>query len=159
MTTLAAVIILLVASCSKQKPSAEPNIPKAKSEPPVFVEPDVGVGKVRKGMNEQQVETELGSPDSKTGGIWRYQRQGLWVLFGNNGIMFNIHCFNPFAGVTKEGIGIGSTRAEIVRAFGIPNQTKQISQGSENLWFAQQKISCTLNDDKITEIVVHLDVR
>jgi hypothetical protein len=140
-TILAVAIVLFATSCSKKK----------------TIEPDVGVGKVHKGMNEQQVEAELGRPNSKAGGIWKYQSKGLWVLFGNDGVMFNIHCIKPFAGVTKEGIGIGSTRDTVIKAFGTPNQIQQINSDSENLWFASLKISCTLEHDKITEMVIHLN--
>jgi len=141
MALLAFVAILIATSCSKKQK----------------IEPESGVGKVGKGMNERQVQAELGKPDSKAGGIWKYQKKGIWVLFGNDGIMFNIHCRKPFAGTTKEGIGIGSSRLQVIKAFGTPTQTNQINATSENLWFAPLKISCTLDNDKITEIIVHLN--
>ena len=83
---------------------------------------------------------------------------GLWVLFGKDGLLFNVQCSKPFAGTTREGIGIGSTRAELIKAFGNPSQARQLGQGAENLWFATQKISCTLENDRITRLVVHLDL-
>ncbi len=50
------------------------------------------------------------------------------------GLIGNVMCFNhngrggsvitPFAGHTKEGIGIGSNRAEVVSAYGEPPTAK-----------------------------------
>jgi hypothetical protein len=72
---------------------------------------------------------------------------------------FNIKCVNPFAGVTQEGIGIGSTRAELIKAYGNPSQDQHFDHGDENLWFAPLSTSFYLENDKITSFIVHLNVR
>lgn len=165
---LAVAATLAITGCSKKNsaveskpetPEAKAVVPEAKLPSAMLIDPLAGVGKVRKGMRKAEVETELGSPDSKKGGIWAYKELGLWVLFDKSGLMFNVHCRKSFTGHTKEGIGIGSTRAEVVKAFGDPSEAKPEGKAGENLWFASSEISMTLNHDKITEIVVHLDVR
>jgi hypothetical protein len=124
----------------------------------MVINPNVGVGKIQKGMSKPEVNAVLGKPDSDDGQIWRYNRLGLWVLFGKDSIMFNIHCREPFQGATKEGIGIGSTRAELLATFGEPTQIKEM-EGGESIWYSKSKISYWLERGKIVRIVVHLDVR
>ena len=157
MATFAVATILIATSCSKPNPPAEPKPPilEAESKPPILIDPNVGVGKVRKGMNEQQVEAALGQPEQKKNGTWFYLREGIYVMFNKNGVMFNVQCYKPFAGVTKEGIGIGSTRAELIKAYGTPNQDQHFDQGEENLWFAPLRTSFYLKNDKITSFIVH----
>ncbi len=165
---LAVATTLAITSCTKKNavteskpeaPATKPIVPEAKLAPEILIEPQAGVGKVRKGMSKAQVEAELGKPDSKGGGIWAYKKMGIWVLFQNSGVMFNVHCLKSFKGHTKEGIGIGSTRAEVVKAFGNPFEAKPYRKTEELLWYASNEISLTLDHDKVTEIIVHLDVR
>jgi len=106
-------------------------------------------------MSQQQVEAALGQPSSKNGMAWIYKSQGMFVSFGNNGVMFNIKCVSPFAGVTKEGIGIGSTRAELMAAYGNPDQDQHFEHGDENLWFASLGTSFYVEKDKVTSLIVH----
>ena len=145
MSALVVAALLIATGCSKQKPL-------------VLIEPNTGVDKVQKGMNKQQVEAALGKPKKIIDKWWYYLDRGMIVAFGDNGVMFNIKCVSPFAGITKEGIGIGSTRAELLTAYGNPSQEKQF-QGSgsgavvstsagfgggetfDNLWFASLGIS------------------
>src|ERR1017187_8337955 len=161
MTTLVVAAILITTGCSKQKTPTEsqPAAPEVKAKPPVLIEPNAGVDKVQKGMNKDQVEAAIGKPEKINGKWWFYQQRGMIVAFGDNGVMFNIKCTSPFAGVTKEGIGIGSTKAELVAAYGTPSQAKQFDQGNENLWFSPIGISFDMENDKVTSFIVHLDVR
>lgn len=72
--------------------------------------------------------------------------------------MFNIKCVSPFAGVTKEGIGIGSTKAELIAAYGNPSEVKHY-QGFDDLWFASLGINFDLEKDKVTSFIVHLNTQ
>lgn len=160
---LAVTTLLLATGCSKHKPA-------------VLIEPNAGVDKVQKGMNKEQVEAAMGKPEKQDGMWWIYSHRGMIVAFGGNGVMFNIKCVSPFAGVTKEGIGIGSTRAELLAAYGNPSEEKHlqgagsglvVSAGGgsgaaetfDNLWFAPLGISFDLNNDKVTSFIVHLNVK
>ena len=175
MSALVVAALLIATGCSKQKSPTEskPAAPEVKAKPPVLIEPSAGVDKVQKGMNKQQVEAALGKPEKINGKWWFYLDRGMIVAFGDNGVLFNIKCFGPFAGVTKEGIGIGSTRSELLAAYGNPSQEKQFqgsgsgavipgSAGSrsggtfDNLWFASLRISFDLQNDKVTSFIVHL---
>jgi hypothetical protein len=172
MMILAVAALLIATGCSKHKPPTE----SKPAKPPVLIEPNAGVDKVQKGMNKDQVEAAIGKPEKINGKWWFYQHQGMIVAFGDNGVMFNIKCTSPFAGVTKEGIGIGSTRLELLAAYGNPSQEKHLqgagsgavsSAGAgpggggtfDNLWFASLGISFDLQNDKVTSFIVHLDVR
>jgi hypothetical protein len=155
LLTIPAVAALLIATgCSKHNPSPE----SKPTEPPVLVEPNAGVGKVQKGMNRDQVEAAIGKPERINGLFSFYSRRGMFVGFGNDGVMFNIKCTRPFAGVTKEGIGIGSTRAELLAAYGNPSEEKHFKDG-DNLWFAPIGISFDVENDKVTSFIVHLNAR
>ena len=174
ITALAVVALLMAPGCSKQKRPAESKAaaPEVKAQPPVLIEPGTAVNVVQKGMNKEQVEAALGRPEKINSKWWFYLNQGMVVAFGDNGVLFNIKCFGPFAGVTKEGIGIGSTRAELIAAFGNPSEEKQVPReggavipGSaraergatyDSLWFAAPRMSFYLQNDKVTSFIVHL---
>jgi hypothetical protein len=161
MITLVIAIILVTSGCSKHKPQ-------------VLIEPNTGVDKVQKGMDKQQVEAAIGKPEQKKGMWWFYPHRGMIVAFGGNGVMFNIKCVSPFAGVTKEGIGIGSTRAELLATYGNPSEEKHgqgagsgavvpasagsVSGGTfDDLWFASLGINFDLQNDKVTSFIVHFN--
>ena len=144
--------------------------------PPVLIEPNAGVDKVKKGMNKDQVEAAIGRPDKIDTRWWVYQQRGMIVAFDDNGVMFNIKCTKPFAGVTKEGIGIGSTRFELLAAYGNPSQEKHyegvvnqavVPGGAgyggggtfDDLWFASLGINFDLHEDKVSSFIVHLNAR
>jgi hypothetical protein len=160
ITTLVVAAILIATGCSKEKqPTQSKTVaPEAEAKPPILIEPNAGVDKVQKGMNQEQVEAALGKPEKVNGKWWFYSRRGMVVAFGDNGVMFNIKCLSPFAGVTKEGIGIGSTRAELLAAYGNPSEEKHF-QGFDDLWFAPLGINFDLEKEKVTSFIVHLDLR
>jgi len=87
---------------------------------------------VRFGMTQKEVTSILGSPSEKLGlTAWQYHRLGFAVLFdehgrvrsflaGSNGCDPSQCLTRAFKGVTEKGIKMGSTEAEIVRAYGAP---------------------------------------
>jgi hypothetical protein len=175
ITALAVVALLMAPGCSKEKPRTESKAaaPQVEAQPPVLIEPGAGVDAVQKGMNKEDVEAALGKPEDINSKWWFYLNRGMVVAFGDNGVVFNIKFFGPFSGVTKECICNGSTRAELIAAFGNPSQEKQL-QGKEsgavipgsaravpgatydNLWFAAPRVSFNLQNDKVTSFIVHL---
>jgi hypothetical protein len=161
MTTLAVTVILIATGCSKQNPSTESKavVPEAKAKPPVLIEPNMGVDGAQKGMNKNQVRAALGKPGKINGITWFYRRRGMFISFGDDGVIFNIKCVKPFAGTTKEGIGIGSTRAELVAAYGNPSEIQQFEHGDENLWFAPLGTSFYLENHKVTSIIVQMNLK
>jgi hypothetical protein len=111
-------------------------------------------------MTLQQVVAELGEPDRKEGSVLKYLNLGLSVI-GKEGVVHIVLCVDPsaqdapgspstfsadermsknkgplakaFAGRTKEGIGIGSSRADVIHAYGEPTATEAAGDGRPSL--------------------------
>ena len=119
------------------------------------VAPHSGVGAVRNGMSQDEVVAAMGQPEIKNHGAWIYSHQGIYASFDGKGVAYNIKCVSPFAGVTKEGIGIGATRAALLAAYGKPDQDQNFNGGEENLWFASLGMSFYLENGRITSFILH----
>jgi hypothetical protein len=176
MATLVVVALVIATGCSGQKPLTEIQeaVLEARSRPPILVAPNAGVDVLEKGMNRQQAEAAMGKPekiDGTNGQFWYYPSRGLNVVFGNDGLLLIIRCVPPFAGVTKQGIGIGSTRAELLAAYGNPT-TERHSQGSagggaasasagpiDAWWFTSLRMNFVLQNDKVRSFGVYLDAK
>jgi hypothetical protein len=59
-----------------------------------------------------------------------------------------------FKGHTKEGIGMESSRADVVRAFGQPTTAKPWNQGQEQLEYKDLGLTFTLESGKVMNILV-----
>jgi len=120
----------------------------------MLVTPLVGIGKVRFGMSEEEVVKILGQPDKRKPRSLIYRPLGLSVTVHPKLGVFSFGCFtkraipwwdrfstNDFRGATKDGIRMGSSEGEIVRAFGKPDerddQGRQVDLTYETLglWF------------------------
>jgi outer membrane protein assembly factor BamE (lipoprotein component of BamABCDE complex) len=131
-----------------------------------LIVPGQSVGKVRKGMSAEQVETALGKPDRKSGrneGIWEYTRFGFAVFTTPAGVPV-VMCGDSsgadsalaktFKARTKENIGMGSTRAEILKAFGQPTTTEQSPINGEILEYKTIGLRFTLSGGKVHHLIV-----
>lgn len=147
---MTAALVLLGTSCSRQPTRS---IPAHASSQFIVIEPNVSVGRVRKGMTRGEVEDTLGPP-RQTNKITSFYK-GMWVLFDTNGFVFNVKCIKAFAGATKEGISIGSTRADLIKTYGNPNEDKNFEDG-EDMWYAASGINYWVQRGKITSFIVHL---
>lgn len=114
----------------------------ARNENPaaLVVIPKEGLGSVKFGMSKQEVIDRLGEPDKidQRGTGLDYSSRGFAVMvspirgvrlltfYTQKTIIVKI---NDFAGKTKEGIGMGSTAAEIIKAYGEPEakETEEIT--------------------------------
>ncbi|HEX3857027.1 MAG TPA: hypothetical protein VHY30_07010, partial [Verrucomicrobiae bacterium] len=135
VTTLLVAAAFFAGGCSKQ--SAHGSWSSSES---IVVEPGVAIGSVHSGMTIQQVMAELGQPDQtvvsaspEINGALDYTNIGLSVIPGGDGVVRNVGVRPPFAGHTKEGIGMGASRADIIKAYGEPTATKLIQPDSEVL--------------------------
>jgi hypothetical protein len=145
-------------SCSKD-PAPSPN-------PPLVIEPNVSVGSVRAGMSMKQVIAELGEPQRRTAKALEYTRLGFAVLPNSSGVVQTIMCgdvtgvngplVQAFTGRTKEGIGMKSTREELLKAFGEPTQIQTFPGGMESLLYQPLGITFTLEGGKVHHIIVRL---
>jgi hypothetical protein len=112
---------LLLGGCSKK--------PRLSSSASIVIEPGVSFGSVRSGLTAQQVIDEFGEPDERNERLLKYINLGFTVEIKNN-VVHTISCSDAtvqnsqykksFVGHTKEGIGIGSSRDDIIRAYGEP---------------------------------------
>jgi hypothetical protein len=126
----------------------------------ITIEPGVSIGPVHSGMKMQEVVTELGEPNQKHDGVLDYRDLGFAVLPGKGGIVQTVVCSGgnaqfpkAFAGHTKEGIGIGASRDEVISAYGKPSATKS-GHEIEILRYDSLGVNFHIKDDKVCLIAV-----
>jgi hypothetical protein len=154
-------LVLAAVSCSEKTDSAASG-PQA----PLVVEPNLGVGKIRAGMTTQQVIAEMGQPQRRTGNALEYTRLGLAVLPDTNGVVKVVMCgdvtglggplVKAFTGRTPEGIGMNSTRDEVVKALGEPSSSERFRGGTESLGYEALGLTLTLEAGKVHHLIVRL---
>jgi hypothetical protein len=158
------VVFLILASCS-DKSGLRQSGQQATSEP-IVIEPNVGVGNVRAGMRVQQMVAQLGEPQRRTANALEYTRLGFAVLPDSNGVVKVVMCgdvtgingplVKAFAGRTKEGIGMHSTREDVVKAYGEPTENEKFRGGLESLKYQPLGITFTLEGGKVHHMIVRL---
>jgi hypothetical protein len=136
LTALLMVAAVLIGGCSKRSES-------------VSIEPSVAVGSVHSGMTIQQVIAELGQPDQTNNLALVYSQLGLQVAPGNSNIVHRVTIVYPFAGRTKDGIGIGSSRADVIKAYGEPTVAKSGTSGYEFLRYSKLGLVFQLHDGNV----------
>lgn len=136
LTKLLVIATILVGACSVRSQS-------------VAIEPGIAVGSVHSGMTIQQVIAELGQPDQTNDSALVYSQLGLQVAPGKTNVVHRVTIVHPFAGRTKEGIGIGSSRADVIRAFGEPTVAKPGTSGYEFLRYIKLGLVFQLHDGKV----------
>ena len=132
----------------------------------MVIEPNVHVGQVHGGMTVPQVIAELGEPHRKTETALEYKRLGLAVVPDTNGVVQVIMCgdvtgnegpyVKTFKGRTKEGIGMNSTRQELVAAYGEPDSSERFPMGTESMRYDRLGITFTLGGGKVYHMIVRL---
>lgn len=146
--------------------SPKTNAKAVPAEDSFLIVPGASVGKVRKGMSIPEVIASLGEPDSRQGLILNYQRHGFSVVPSRDNVVRVVMCgdagisdsplVKAFKARTKEGIGMGSTRAEVLKAFGAPTSTKPWGAGQEQLTYQALGLKFTIEAGKVFHIVVQL---
>ncbi len=161
---LAIAVTIASPGCSPK--SNEPASESPGTNAPTLIEPNLSVGKVRAGMTVQQAMAELGDPQRKTASSLEYTRLGLALIPGSDGVVQVVMCgdvtgingpfVKAFTGRTKEGIGMRSTRAEVVKAFGEPTSSEKFWGGLESLKYQSLGITFTLDGGKVCHMIVRL---
>lgn len=132
-------------------------------EEPMLIVPGVSVGKVKAGMTQQEVIAALGQPDRPQGNVLVYDKKfGFSVICARGGVVANVFCgvyprspgLKVFEGRTKEGIGLDSTRADLVKAFGEPTSVKPWGAGQEQLRYNQLGLMFILEAGKVVQLTV-----
>ncbi|HTR41932.1 MAG TPA: sigma-70 family RNA polymerase sigma factor [Pseudomonadales bacterium] len=122
----------------------------------LLITPGVSVGKVKSGMTENDVIAAMGQPDRKQGEVLIYdqdfgfsvvcsRQKKVGAIFCGGGVAFNGH--------TKEGIGIGSSQDDLVKALGQPTSS-DASQGQ--IVYQKLGLTFTMQDGKVFHIIVDL---
>ena len=158
---IGAALLLSEGGCSVKSEQASSG-----TNAPMLIEPYAGVGKVRAGMTIDQIIAELGKPERKTGKALEYTKLGLAVLPGTNGIVQAVMCgdvtgingpfVKAFTGRSKEGIGMNSTREEVIKAYGEPTSSEKFIGGIESLQYAPLGLTFTLEGGRVHHMIVRL---
>ena len=159
--TLLAAGALLVGGCSKRSAHGA-----WRSSQSIVIEPGISIGPVRSGMTIDQVVAELGEPDQKKESALDYFNLGFSVIPGKDGLVHIVLCVDPtgkegpftkaFAGRTREGIGMRSSRADVIRAYGEATATQTIAgkPGVEVVRYRPLGLVFQLRDGKVDTIGV-----
>jgi len=160
---LSALSVLLLPACSER--AAAPDAPAAAGEP-LVIQPRASVGPIREGMTTQEVASVFGEPARRTANALIYPQLGLAVMHGLDGKAQVVMCgdvtglhgpfVKAFRGRTPEGLGMESTREEIIKAFGEPTEAETLRGGQESLRYANQGITFTLQSGKVHHMIVRL---
>ena len=164
LLSLLIVSLLALVSCAKK-------VDEDESRDELIIEPLVGIGPVRFGMSKDQVIEHFGQPDKvmAEGTKLNYvSSKGLGFTVDSELGLQMIQCWSdnwptelPFAvttftGRTKEGIGMGSTREQIVSAYGQPDRTGTDAQKGiiQNLEYDKLRIKLSLWQDKLISMTL-----
>jgi hypothetical protein len=153
--------VFLFCGCSEEQ-----NQLASDNKSPLVIEPNLSVGPIRADMTVQQVITQLGEPQRRTENSLEYARLGLAVMPDSDGVVQVVMCGDvtgingPFAkaftGRTKEGIGMNSTRADVIKAYGEPTASKKMGWGLESLQYQALGLTLTLEGGKVHHMIVRL---
>jgi hypothetical protein len=166
LLSLLTVTLLTLVSCGKKADEDE-----AREE--LIIEPVVGIGEVQFGMSKDEIIEHFGQPDKvhtqKKGTKLNYvASKGLGFEVDTELGLQKIQCWSeswptqlPFvvttcSGITKEGIGIGSTKEEIVAAYGQPDRTSTDSNKGviEGLDYDELRINFAVWQDMLISITL-----
>jgi hypothetical protein len=163
-TALTLGFLLFLAGCCEKAASDSTVSPGTNSV--MLIEPNPSVGKIHAGMTKDQVIAELGQPGRQTANALEYPRLGLAVMPGPDGVVQVVMCgdvtgingpfVKAFTGRTKEGIGMTSTRDELIKAFGEPSGAEKMRLGLESISYPSLGLTFTLEGGKVHHIIVRL---
>jgi RNA polymerase sigma factor (sigma-70 family) len=141
------------------------------SQPSELIVPGQSVGKVHDGMTINQVIEKLGEPDKRSAYILEYTRFGFAVIANGNELVRAVWCgdssglpnsslVKAFTARTKEGIGMDSSKADIIRVYGETKKTippppgQQNLPGRESLVYSKLGLTFSLANGKVHHIIV-----
>jgi hypothetical protein len=110
--------------------------------------PDISFSSLHSGMTVQEVIAALGQPSQTNADGLEFSSVGLFICPDTG----EVTLIPPSAGRTKEGIGMGSSRADIIRAYGEPSSVKIGARSGvsfEALWYSPSHMSFQLRDGKV----------
>ncbi len=129
----------------------------------------IGIGKLRFGMSIDEMKAILGEPQRTTGyAAYEYLDQGFAVVAARNDpTVLRILCgamaesgnmlVERFKYRTAEGIGMRSSKGEIVKAYGPPDEERHVDEGDLNIIELNYKVLgavLVLRDDQVVYITL-----
>lgn len=124
-----------------------------------IVKPGIGMGGLLFGMDQTEIETHLGPPNFKEGdSIFQYT--GLAII-GKDGNVYIITCGDATSTTsrhatdcpcqTTEGIQIGSTKQDVLNAYGEPDKQRDANTvpGAKHILYRDKAMIIGLVDDKV----------
>ncbi len=164
-STIACLLLLLgLSGCSRKTDDAVTAQPGTTES--MLIVPHLSVGKIRAGMTVQELVSAIGEPRNKTANAYDYPQLGLAVMPKNGTVLavmggdvtgINGAYVKVFNGRTKEGIGLRSTREEILKAYGPPTEIKGKLGAMESLIYENIGITFNLEGGKVHHMVILLD--
>jgi hypothetical protein len=105
-------------------------------DPSWVVVPGKAVGPIQLGMSQEEVRAVVGEAERQSLGGWEYLSGGYAVLLDRDRHTVNAivggdvgyphgALVKAFVARTREGIGMGSTRVEVVKALGVPEADRR----------------------------------
>jgi hypothetical protein len=153
-------LVTLIISCSEK-------VDEEASVGELIIEPLVGIGPVKFGMSKEEVIKHFGPPDKvlADGTKLNYvSSKGLSFTVDSELGLQEIGCWSEgmlpsgvttFAGKTKEGIGIGASKEEIVAAYGQPDRTSTSLNGViQNLHYDKISARFSLKEGKLMSMTL-----
>ena len=135
------------------------NQPAEEASEDLVIRPGIGVGKIKFGMTVKQMKDILGKPDVAATGIsYMYTALGIEIVAKDTVTISAILCGNPNRQSlpivkamekackfkTADGIGIGSTEDQVLKAFGQPTK-----RSNGMLRYKGNRMSITLANGKV----------
>ena len=153
-----AVTLVFCVGCSESERSG--------TNLPITIEPHSSVGKVHAGMKTDEVIGQLGQPERRTANALEYTRLGFAVMPGPDGMVQVVMCgdvtgingplVKAFTGRTKEGIGMQSSREELIKAYGEPTSDEKLIGDTESMRYDPLGITFTLQKRQVHHMIVRL---
>jgi hypothetical protein len=140
--TLLLCFVLLGCSDQRKNKSAPGNWSVDSS---ILINSNVPVGSLRSGMTIREVIEVFGQPTRTNLAGLEFSNSGIFI---SPGIM-SYTLFPPFSGLTREGIGMGNTRVDVVRAYGEPTAAKITAPNVELLHYDLVGIKFQLRDGRV----------
>jgi hypothetical protein len=142
----------LLAGCSRQPQQGAGGSNTPANTASVAIQPQVSVGPVHSGMTIHDVTAVLGRPDHTSNLELVYTNLGIHVVPGDGNLVHIVGVSSPFAGRTKEGIGVGDSREAVIQAYGQPTDAVPLKPGYEVIKYKQLELNFQLHDGKVNLI-------